>query len=90
SRSQNRKIAYQANPSKIAAYAKDWQTKNPGRVAAIKARRRASLLLATPKWAKDGDIWDALVCIYSKCPKGMEVDHIVPLQGKTVCGLHVP
>ncbi len=48
-------------------------------------KRRAAKLQRTPKWANMGKIMD----IYKKCPEGYHVDHIVPLQGNSVCGLHV-
>lgn len=38
-----------------------------------------------PKWA---DI-QAIALIYANTPKGCHVDHIIPLNGKNVCGLHV-
>lgn len=59
---------------------------NRATVNAKNARRRASKLNATPVWV---DI-KRLRAIYNNCPKGYQVDHIIPLQGETVCGLHVP
>jgi hypothetical protein len=41
---------------------------------------------AMPAWVDAG----ALKTIYINCPAGCEVDHIVPLAGRNVCGLHVP
>lgn len=53
---------------------------------ALEAKRRAIKLNATPKWVNIEDIKK----IYQNCPNGYQVDHIIPLQGKNVCGLHVP
>jgi hypothetical protein len=39
----------------------------------------------TPKWANRAKIRE----IYVNRPEGYHVDHIVPLRGKNVCGLHV-
>lgn len=55
---------------------------------AKRVRRRATQLNATPKWLTKNDK-EKIRKIYAKCPKGYHVDHIIPLQGKTVSGLHV-
>lgn len=34
--------------------------------------------------------WGEIQKIYDNKPEGYEVDHIIPLKGKLVCGLHVP
>lgn len=49
------------------------------------SRRRAAQLLRSPVWA---DV-KAIREFYRCCPAGYVVDHVVPLQGKGVCGLHV-
>ena len=55
-------------------------------ISALSAKRRAAELKRTPKWA---DL-KAIKEIYRNCPKGYHVDHIIPLRGKKVSGLHVP
>lgn len=62
-----------------------WVKNNPGKARAKTARRRALRLQRTPVWAN----LDKIRRIYENCPPGMVVDHVVPLAGKLVSGLHV-
>lgn len=72
-----------------AVYFKEYSKKFPWMSAAKTARYRAAKKQATPLWLtpqQDAEILE----IYRTCPKGYDVDHIIPLQGKNVRGLHVP
>ena len=52
--------------------------------AFYESKRRAAKLKRTPNWADLTKIKE----IYKRCPEGHHVDHIIPLQGKLVSGLH--
>lgn len=49
-----------------------------------KLRRSTELYMATPPWANMG----IMNSIYRNTPEGYHVDHIVPIKGTNVCGLH--
>jgi hypothetical protein len=55
----------------------------------LEANRRAAKLKAMPGWLTQ-EQKSQMRAIYNNCPEGFHVDHIVPLQGKEVRGLHVP
>jgi len=60
------------------------------------AERRANKLSATPHWlTADDKKWIAWHYRHAKAMQDLtgivhHVDHIIPLQGKLVCGLHTP
>ena len=81
---------------KLVAYSKEWRLANPEKHAARQGKRRASKLQATPKWLNKEQL-NSILLEYELakwCTEVIgiqyDVDHIVPLKGKTVCGLHVP
>ena len=77
-------------------YGRKWQIANPGKVNANAAKRRAAKLQRTPKWLTKEDFKkiEAIYKLASTIQKLTsilyDVDHIIPLQGKAVSGLHVP
>lgn len=80
-----RKEYYSKNRDKILKQQIQWRRDNVALINAKSAKRRATKLQATPRWANIKKIRE----IYKNCPVGYEVDHIVPLNGELVCGLHV-
>jgi hypothetical protein len=67
----------------------NWFKNNRSKHNFKEAKRRAKKLQATPKWLSNED-WAKIKEIYDTCPKGYHVDHIMPLQGINISGLHVP
>jgi hypothetical protein len=90
---RNSKAYADQNRKEVNARIKDWKERNKDKVRMQTASRRAKRKCAQPRWVRKSD----LLAIYTQAQRvsdmvGYEyhVDHIVPLQGKEVCGLHVP
>lgn len=66
-------------------YRRKARKENPEQYRAMVSARRRKLRCNQPPWAKRKD----LVEFYRKCPPGHHVDHIIPLRGELVSGLHV-
>lgn len=84
------------NPEWKKAYDLEYAALNLDKINAIGARRHAAKMGACPPWLK-GELRKQVDAMYAECRRitaetGIEhhVDHIVPLQGDNVCGLHLP
>lgn len=83
----------QDNAEKVRSYQAN---RDRSKLAARNIRKRARMRLCEPSWLTEADkmrmslIYEhAKDCTLSTGEK-YEVDHIVPIMGETVCGLHVP
>lgn len=90
------KIYYKQNRKERLAYLKLWRASNPDKVSMLGRLRRENLRYASPSWLTEeqmGQIKEIYI-LAKDCSvtsgEIYEVDHIVPLKGKNVCGLHVP
>lgn len=84
---EENKDAYKASASRQRGegYQKIWWERNKGKWNALIAKRKADQSQRTPAWSEA----NAIEQFYKNCPTGMTVDHIIPLRGKAVSGLHV-
>lgn len=81
-----------ANSEQVSAQQRAWRENNPDKRNATNAKRRATKLQATPPWLTSDHLTEiqAIYLEASNHSTPHHVDHIIPLQGEDVCGLHVP
>ena len=84
------------NPDQAKANVADWQKLNRSRCREISRRYSLAKRNSAPPWLNEQQrkeieifYWLALD-LRSVTGEEYHVDHIVPLQGKNICGLHVP
>lgn len=90
--SAQRKIYNAANSEARGAYNKEWAKANSGKKNALNAKRRAAKLERTPAWSNKDEIdliYRQSALLQKLIGREMHVDHVVPLQGDLVSGLHV-
>lgn len=81
----NRLRRYRNNKEKENEKCREHYKSNKAQYITRVLKRRVNIGLATLKGHEK-----TIKQIYNDCPQGYEVDHIIPIKGKGVCGLHVP
>ena len=87
---------YEINSEKKNVATAAWAKNNPDKHNALGAKYRAAKLQRTPPWLTK-EHWDDIRYVFSVAKElekfseeSLEIDHIIPLQGGNVSGLHVP
>jgi hypothetical protein len=84
------------NKNKLNLLRREYTITNRSKLYALNAKRRASKLKATPKWLtieelrQIEELYEISQAFKLYTGQDYHVDHIIPLQGENVCGLHVP
>jgi phage gp46-like protein len=98
---RNRQICrdyYKQNREKLIAKVSEYARKNPGKANATKKKYKLAKRNACPPWVYSSrELCEKIEYYYNEAKRlgsvtgeVYHVDHIVPLQGESVCGLHVP
>ena len=85
-------IRYQSKREEFLDYSKDYRVNNREKMRARDAEKRSWVLNATPNYANlenINNIYKEARELELKDGIPRHVDHIIPLKGKDVCGLHV-
>jgi len=81
------------NRDRHNAINREWNKNNKPRKAALQAKRKSVILQRTPSWDPEAHLIVAKYQLANMLSQASgtpyHVDHIIPLQGKNVSGLHV-
>lgn len=80
------------HPEKVLAVGQKWRKDNKARSQSCTRERQARKINATPSWVNKDEIdrhYANAVYLSEVTGHKHHVDHVIPLRGKTVCGLHV-
>jgi hypothetical protein len=93
---ENQAAYRRVNNEKVVAAKRKYAINNKGVINAAVAKREAAKKQRTPNWLSPTDLW-MIQEIYTLASLRSDytgiswhVDHIIPLQGENVSGLHIP